>query len=80
MLCGILLVVHRSDSSTSYSRGIRWFASPEVCRMSNALYYVKREKCKVNDVIYPCGCEASAIILDNKNIEIGIFNGGTSVR
>ena len=28
---------------------------------SNALqYYVKREKCKVNDVIFPSGCEARA--------------------
>ena len=48
---------------------------------SNALqYYVKREKCKVNDVIFPSGCEARAINLDNKNMKIGIFAGGTSVR
>ena len=48
---------------------------------SNALqYYVKREKCKVNDVIFPSGCEARAIDLDNKNMKIGIFTGGTSVR
>ena len=48
---------------------------------SNALqYYVKREKCKVNDVIFPSGCEARAINLDNKNMIIGIFTGGTSVR
>ena len=38
-------------------------------------YYVKREKCKVNDVIFPSGCEA--INLD-KNMKIGIFTGGTS--
>ena len=43
-------------------------------------YYVKREKCKVNDVIFPSGCEARAINLDNKNMKIGIFSGGTSVR
>ena len=42
-------------------------------------YYVKREKCKVNDVIFP-GCEARAINLGNKNVKIGIFTGGTSVR
>ena len=42
----------------------------------NALqYYVKREKCKVNDVIF--GCEARAINLGNKNMKIGIFTGGT---
>ena len=51
---------------------------------SNAItilqYYVKREKCKVNDVIFPSGCEACAINLGNKNVKIGIFTGGTSVR
>ena len=44
------------------------------------LYYVKREKCKVNDVIFPSGCEARAINLGNKTVKIGIFTGGTSVR
>ena len=43
-------------------------------------YYVKREKCKVNDVIFPSGCEARAINIDNKNMKICIFTGGTSVR
>ena len=43
-------------------------------------HYVKREKCKVNDVIFPSGCEARAINLGNKNMKIGIFTGGTSVR
>ena len=48
---------------------------------SNALqYYVKRKKCKVNDVIFPSCCEARAINLGNKNMKIGIFTGGTSVR
>ena len=48
---------------------------------SNALkYYVKREKCKVNDVMFPSSCEAHAINLDNMNMKIGIFTGGTSVR
>ena len=42
--------------------------------------YVKREKCKVNDVIFPSGCEACAINLGNKNMKIGIFTGGTCVR
>ena len=48
---------------------------------SNALqYYVECEKSKVNDVIFPSGCEARAINLSNKNMKIGIFTGGTSVR
>ena len=47
----------------------------------NALqYYIKREKCKVNDVIFPSGCEARGINLHNKNMIIGIFTGATSVR
>ena len=48
---------------------------------SNALqYYVKREKCKVNDVKFPSGFEARAINLGNKNMKICIFTGCTSVR
>ena len=48
---------------------------------SNTLqYYVKREKCKVNDVIFPSGCEVRAINLGNKNVKIGILTGGTSIR
>ena len=43
-------------------------------------YYVKREKFKVNDLIFPSGCEARAIKLGNKNMKTGIFTGGTSVR
>ena len=43
-------------------------------------YYVKRKKCKVNDVIFPSGCEARAINPGNKNVKIGTFTGGTSVR
>ena len=33
-----------------------------------------------NDVIFLSGCEARAIKLGNKNMKIGIFTGGTSVR
>ena len=43
-------------------------------------YYVKRNKCEVNDVIFPSGCEARTINLGNKNMKIGIFTDGTSVR
>ena len=42
--------------------------------------YVKHEKCKVNDVIFPSGCQARAINLGNKNVKMGIFTGRTSVR
>ena len=42
---------------------------------SNALqYYVKREKCKVNDVIFPSGCEARAINLGNNKNENRYFH------
>ena len=39
---GLLPVMHRSDvySSTSYSRGIRWLPSPEVCRMASTFRYM----------------------------------------
>ena len=48
---------------------------------SNVLqYYVKGEKFKVNDVIFPSGCEARAINLGNKNMKIAIFTGATSAR
>ena len=43
-------------------------------------YYVKHEKCKVNDVIFPSDCQARAFNLGNKNVKIGIFTGHTSVR
>ena len=43
-------------------------------------YYVKREKCKVNDDIFPSGCEAREINPGNKNVKIGIFTDGTSVK
>ena len=48
---------------------------------SNTLqYYVKGEKCKVNDAIFLSGCEAHAINLGNKNMKIGIFTGVTSLK
>ena len=43
-------------------------------------YYVKRKECKVNNVIFPSGCEARAINLGNKNMKISISTGATSVR
>ena len=50
------------------------------CIAMQLQYYVKREKCKVNEVIFPSGCEARAINLGNKKMKISIFTGGTSVR
>ena len=44
-------------------------------KRSNAIrYYVKRKKCKVNDVIFPSGCEACAINTGNRNMKICIFS------
>ena len=43
-------------------------------------YYVKLEKCKVNDIIFQSGFEARAVNLGNRNIKLSIFTGGTSVR
>ena len=50
------------------------------CIATQLQYYIKCEKLKVNDVIFPSGCEACAIDLGNKNVKIGVFTGGTSVR
>ena len=47
---------------------------------NSSQYYVKREKCKVSDVIFPYGCEARANNRGNKNVKIGIFTDATSVR
>ena len=48
---------------------------------SNTLqYYIKCKKCKVNDVIFPSGCDACAINIGNKNMKICIFSGDSSVR
>ena len=49
-------------------------------RSSALQYHIKSEKCKVNDVIFPSSCEARAINLGNKNMKMGIFTSGTSVR
>ena len=43
-------------------------------------YYVKRKKCKVNDVIFPSDCEACANNFGKKMMKIGIFTGATRVR
>ena len=50
------------------------------CIATQLQYYVNRKKCKVNDIIFPSGCQACAINLGNKNMKIGISAGGTGVR
>ena len=40
-------------------------------------YYLKHDKCKVKNVIFPSDC---AIHLGNKTMKIGILTGGDSVR
>ena len=44
---------------------------------TNLQYYVKRKKCKVNDVIFPSGSQARPFNPGNKNV---IFTGASSVR
>ena len=86
--CQIFCLVHVSNLfwEKLYQNPVQFFSViPRGVPLphSNKLqYYVKREKCKVNDVIFPSGCEARAINLGNKNMKIGIFTGGrcTSVR
>ena len=61
---------------------VQFFYSPwRTLPHSNVLqYYVMCEKFKVNDVIFPSGCEACTINLGNKNMTMGIFTGAASVR
>ena len=76
----LLILCGRSFIKIQYS-SFPLFPMAYPFRIATQLqYYVKREKCKVNDVIFPSGCEARAINLDNKNMKIGILTGGTSVR
>ena len=73
-LCG------RSFIKIQYSYVPLFPVAYPFCIAMQLQYYVKREKCKLNDVIFPSGCEARAINLGNKNMKTGIFTGGTSVR
>ena len=76
----LLTLFGRSFFKIEY-RSFPLFPAAYPFRIATQLqYYVKREKCKVNDVIFPSGCEAHTINLGNKNVKIGIFTGGTSVR
>ena len=76
----LLTLSWRSFIKTQYS-SVPFFPHGVPLPHSNVLqYYVKREKFKVIDIIFPSGCEAPAINLGNKNIKIGIFTGATSVR
>ena len=69
---------------TLYQNPVQFFSviphGVPFCIATQLQYYVKCKKCKVNDVIFPSGCQAPTINLGNKNVKIGIFTGGTSVR
>ena len=76
----LLTLSGRSYIKIQYS-SFPLFLMPYPSRIATILqYYVKREKCKVNDIIFSSGCEACAINLDNKNMKIGIFTGAVSAR
>ena len=76
----LLTLSGRSFIKIQYSSFPLFPVAYTSCIPTQLQYYVKRKKCKVNDVIFPSGCEALAINLGNKNVKIGIFTGGTSVR
>ena len=76
----LLTLSGRSFFKTQFSSFL-FFPVAYPFRIATQLqYYVKGEKCKVNDVIFPSGCEARAINLGNKNMKIGIFTGATRIR
>ena len=71
----LLTISGRSFIKIQYS-SILLFHMAHPFRIATQLqYYVKREKCKVNDIIFPSGCEARAINLGNKNMKISISTG-----
>ena len=76
----LLTLSGRSFIKIQYSSFPLFPVAYPFCIVTQLQYYVKREKFKVNDVTFPPGCEARAINLGNKNMKIGIFTCGTSVR
>ena len=76
----LLTLSGRSFIKIQYSYFLLSPVAYPFCIATQLQYYVKREKCKVNDVIFPSGCETHAINLGNQTLKIGIFTGGTSVR
>ena len=76
----LLTLSGRSFIKIQYSSFPLFPLAHPFCIATHLQYYVKREKCKVNDVIFLSGCVARAVNLGNKNVKIGIFTGGTSVR
>ena len=76
----LLTLSGRSFIKIQYSSFPLFPVAYPFCIVTQLQYYVKREKCKLNDVIFPSGCEAHAFNQGNKNVKIGIFTGGTSVR
>ena len=76
----LLTISGRGFIKIQYSSFPLFLVAYPFCVATQLQYYVKREKCKVNDVIFPSGRWARAINLGNKNMKIGVFTGGTSVR
>ena len=76
----LLTLSERSFIKIQYSSFLLFLVAYPFRIAAQLQYYVKREKCKVNDAIFPSCCEPRAINLGNKNMKIGIFTGGTSVR
>ena len=76
----LLTLSGRSFIKIQYSSFLLFLVAYPFRIATQLQYYVKREKCKVNDIKFPSGCEARAINLGNKNMKIGIYTGATSVR
>ena len=76
----LLTLSGRNFIKIQYSSFLLFPVEYPFCIATQLQYYVKREKYKLNDVMFPSGCEACAINLGNKNVKIGIFTGGTSIR
>ena len=76
----LLTLSGRSLIKIQYSSFPLFPVAYPFCIATQLQYNVRREKCKVNDVMFPSGCEACAINLGNKNMKICIFTRGTSVR
>ena len=76
----LLTLSGRSYIKIQYSSFPLFSVAYPFCIVTQLQHYVKREKCKVNNFIFPSGCKARAIDMDNKNMKIDIFTGDTSVR
>ena len=76
----LLTLSGRSFIKIQYSSFPLFPVAYPFCIATQLQYYIKRKKCKVNDVILPSGFEARTINLGNKNMKISILTDGTRVR